>query len=347
MRRLAPLMAIALTAAACGGGNATPSPTAATSAAAGSAAPTSALSKAVTFRIGHVSSKTSLLEADAQDFIKQMTDATGGKISGKSYGDSQLGKQQEMVEQVQLGSLEMVISSSEFVSVVPEFGIFDLPFAFRDRTEVKKAVEGPLGDELKKLAEKKGLLILGFWENGFRVITNNKRPIKVPDDLKGLKMRTPPNADRVKMFKLWGANAAPLDFSELFSALQTGVFDGQENPMAQITSAKLQEVQKYLSMSDHVYTPTYLVASKTWFEGLEPAAQKMLRDTAVKVGDASRERGAKFDADGIDIVKKAGVQVNDDVDKALFAKTAQELYDDYQKKYGNTLLDLYHKSIGR
>lgn len=349
MRRLAALVVIALTVAACGGSPATPSaaPSAAASGPAGSAAATAATLKAVAFRIGHVSSKTSLLEADAQDFVKRMGDATGGKISGTSYGNSQLGKQQEMVEQVQLGSLEMVISSSEFVSVVPEFGIFDLPFAFRDRTEVKKAVEGPLGEELKKLAEKKGLLILGFWENGFRVITNNKRPIKVPDDLKGLKMRTPPNADRVKMFKLWGANAAPLDFSELFSALQTGVFDGQENPMAQITSAKLQEVQKYLSMSDHVYTPTYLVASKTWFEALEPAAQKMLRETAVTVGDGSRERGAKFDSDGIGIVKKAGVQVNDDVDKAAFAKTAQELYDDYQKKFGSSLLDLYHKSIGR
>ncbi len=305
------------------------------------------LAKDLTFRIGHVGTNTSLLEADAQDYVKRVAEASGGKAQGKSFPNGQLGKQQEMVEQVQLGALEMVISSSEFVSVVPQFGIFDLPFAFKDRIEVKKAVEGPLGDELTKLAASKNLVILGFWENGFRQITNNKRPIKVPDDLKGLKIRTPPNPDRVKMFKNWGANAAPLDFGELFSALQTGVFDGQENPLAQITSAKLQEVQKYLSMSGHVYTPTYLVASKSWYDKLEPDAQKLLKSIAVQVGDASRDRGVGFDKDGIGIFTKAGGQVNDDVDKVAFQKSGQELYDDFEKNFGKSLLDLYHKSIGR
>lgn len=318
---------------------------------AGTTAPVAAtgvpkVTKDVSFRIGHTSAATSILELDSQDFLKKVMDASGGKLSGKSFPAGQIGKQQEMVEQVQVGSLEMVVSSSEFVSVVPEFSIFDMPFAFRDRAEVKKAVEGPLGDELKRIAAAKGLVILGFWENGFRHITNNKRPIKVPDDLKGLKMRTPPNPDRVKMFNLWGANAAPLDFSELFSALQTGVFDGQENPLQNVTSSKFYEVQKYLSMTGHVYTPTYLVASKSWFEGLEPAAQQMLRDLAVKNGDASRERGKKFDDDGIKIVKDKGMQVNDDVDKAAFAKAGQSLYDDYQKKYP-AILDLYRKSVGR
>ena len=328
---------LALSAVACGG---------ATQPSATGAAP-AALTKEVTFRIGHVAAPTSLIEKDSQDFIKRVSDATGGKIKGQSFPNSQLGKQQELVEQVQLGALEMVNSSSEFVSIVPEFAIFDLPFAFKDRAEVKRAVEGPLGDELRATAAKKNLVILGFWENGYRQVTNAKRPIKTPDDLKGLKIRTPPNPDRVKMFKLWGANAAPLDFSELFSALQTGVFDGQENPMAQITSAKLYEVQKYLSFTGHVYTPTYIIASKSWYDGLEPTAQKLMRDLAIQVGDASRARGVDFDKDGLDIVKKAGVQVNDDVDKAAFQRTAQELYDDYAKKFGPALLDLYRKSVGR
>lgn len=303
--------------------------------------------KEFSFRIGHVAAQGSLLEQDAQDFIKRASEATGGKAKGQSFPNGQLGKQQEMVEQAQLGALEMVISSSEFVSVVPEFAIWDLPFAFKHRDAVKKAVEGQLGDELRNIAAKKNLIILGFWENGFRQVTNSKRAIKTPDDLKGLKIRTPPNPDRVKMFKLWGANAAPLDFTELFSALQTGVFDGQENPMANITSAKLYEVQKYLSFTGHVYTPTYLVASKSWYEGLEPEAQRLLRDLAVQVGDGSRSRGAKFDTDGVGIVKNAGVQVNDDVDKAAFQRTAQELYDDYAKKFGPSLLDLYRKAVGQ
>lgn len=338
LRKLgAAAIVLAMSAAACGGAT---QPSATGTAQAG-------VTKEFSFRIGHVAATGSLIETDSQDFIKRVSGATGGKAKGQSFPNSQLGKQQELVEQVQLGALEMVISSSEFVSVVPEFGVWDLPFAFKDRAEVKRAVEGPLGDELRAIAAKKNLVILGFWENGFRQVTNSKRPIRTPDDLKGLKIRTPPNAERVKMFKLWGANAAPLDFSELFSALQTGVFDGQENPMAQITSAKLYEVQKYLSFTGHVYTPTYLVASKAWYEALEPPAQKLLRDLAAQVGDASRTRGADFDKDGLDIVKRAGVQVNDDVDKAAFQRTAQELYDDYAKKFGPTLLDLYRKSIGR
>lgn len=304
------------------------------------------LSKEVSFRIGHTASATSLLEQDAQAYLKLIGQVGGGKLKGQSFPGSQLGKQQELVEQTQLGALEMVISSSEFVSVVPEFGVFDLPFAFKDRTEVKKAVEGALGKELSALAEKKGLVILGYWENGFRQITNNKRPIRVPDDLKGLKIRTPPNPDRVKMFNGWGANAAPLDFSELFSALQTGVFDGQENPMAQITSAKLYEAQKYLSFSGHVYTPTYLVASKSWFDGLEPEAQRALRDAAVATGDTSRAGGEEFDRKGEEQVKAAGVEVNKDVDKAAFQRTSTALYTDYTTKFGSKLVDLLKQATG-
>ncbi len=304
------------------------------------------ISKEVTYRIGHTASNTSLLEADDQAYIKMVSDLTGGKIKGQSYPNSQLGKQQEMVEQTQLGALEMVLSSSEFVSIVPEFGVFDLPFAFKDRAEVKKAVEGQFGQELSKLAAAKGLVILGYWENGFRHITNGKRPIKTPDDLKGLKIRTPPNPDRVKMFNGWGANAAPLDFSELFSALQTGVFDGQENPMAQITSAKLYEVQKYLSFTGHVYTPTYLAASKTWFDGLDAETQRILREAAVANGDGSRKRGEGFDNDGEGIVKKAGVEVTKDVDKAAFQKTSQALYDDYRNKFGAKFVDLLKQATG-
>ncbi len=149
------------------------------------------------------------------------------------------------------------------------------------------------------------------------------------------------------MFNGWRANAAPLDFSELFSALQTGVFDGQENPLAQITSAKLYEVQKYLSFSGHVYTPTYLAASKSWLDGLEPAAQRLLRELAVQVGDASRDRGVKFDDEGERTVRQAGVEVNKDVDKDAFRRSGEALYADYTEKFGPRYIDLAAQSIGR
>lgn len=303
--------------------------------------------KALTARIGHTGETESLLEQDAQDFAKLVGERSGGAIQIKTYPSSQLGKQQELDQQVQLGSLEMGIPSSDMVSIVGEYSIFDMPSIFKDRVQVKKAVEGPLGQELTALAAKKNMVVLGYWENGFRVMTNNKTPIKTPADLKGLKIRVPPNDVRVKMFKLWGANAGPLSFSEVFSALQTGVFDGQENPYAQITSAKFYEVQKYLSETNHVYTPTYLAASPKWFNGLDDATKKLLMDTAKEVGDRSRARGAKMDEEGRKLVESKGMKVNTDVDTKAFKEAAQPLFDDFTKKYGaegKKLIDLLNQA---
>ncbi len=306
------------------------------------AAPTSAPAasttkyKPMTARIGHVGEAGSLMELDAQDFAKKVADRSGGAIKIQVFGSSQLGKQTELDQQVQLGSLEMGIPSSDMVSIVGQYSIFDLPSIFKDRAQVKAAVEGPMGKTLSDLAAKKNMIVLGYWENGFRVMTNNKHPIHTPADLKGLKIRVPPNDVRVKMFKLWGANPGPLSFGELFSALQTGVYDGQENPYAQITSDKLYEVQKYLSVTNHVYTPTYLVASPKWFNGLDDATKKLLLDTAKEVGDDSRARGAKSDEDGAKLVESKGMKVNTDVDTKAFADMAAPLLTDFEKKYGAT-----------
>ena len=288
----------------------------------------------MTARIGHVGEAGSLMEQDSNDFAKLVGERSGGAIKIQVFGSSQLGKQEEMNQQVQLGALEMDVPSSDMVSVVGEFSIFDMPSIFKDRAQVKKAVEGPLGQDLTALAAKKNMVILGYWENGFRVMTDNKGPIKTPADLKGLKIRVPPSDVRVQMFKLWGANPGPLSFSEVFSALQTGVFDGQENPYAQITSAKFYEVQKYLSVTNHVYTPTYLAASPKWVNSLDDATKKLLTDTAKEVGDNSRARGAKMDEDGRKLVESKGMKVNTDVDTKAFKDAATPLFDSFKKKYG-------------
>ena len=310
--------------------------------AAQAAAPAPVKYPTMTARIGHVGEAGSLMELDGQDFAKKVADRSGGAIKIQVFGSSQLGQQTELNQQVQLGALEMSIPSSDMVSVVGQFSIFDMPSIFKDRKQVKATVAGPLGKSLADLAAKKNMIILGYWENGFRVLTDNKGPIRTPADLKGLKIRVPPNDVRVQMFKLWGANPGPLNFSEVFSALQTGVFDGQENPYAQITSAKFYEVQKYLSETNHVYTPTYLAASPAWFNKLDDATKKLLLDTAKEVGDASRARGAKADEEGRTLVKSKGVQVNTDVDTKAFRDAAQPLFADFEKKYGaegKTLLD--------
>jgi tripartite ATP-independent transporter DctP family solute receptor len=299
-----------------------------------------ALESKLAFRLGHVGAPTSLFESDAQAYLTALEATTRGRVTGASFPGSQIAGQQEMLEQVQLGALEMALSSSEMVGAVPEFGIFDLPFAFQERTQVQRALDGALGTELARLADKRNLVVLGYWENGFRHITNNRRPIRTPADLSGLRIRTPPNPDRLKMFHDWGALAAPLDFAELFSALQTGKFDGQENPLGQITGARLQEVQKYLSFSAHVYTPSYLVASKPWWDRLDADTQRVLRETAVSNGAQSRQRGEAADQAGEALVRQAGLEVNHDVDTAAFVRGSVDLYDAYRKRFGARLLDL-------
>jgi tripartite ATP-independent transporter DctP family solute receptor len=294
----------------------------------------------ISFRLGHTSSSTSLYEQDAQAFLTLVAQRTNGSVHGQSFPAGQLASQQEMVEQVQLGSLEMVIASSEIVSAVPEFGVFDLPFLFADRAAVKAAVNGPLGTELARLAEKKNLILLVYWENGFRQVTNNVRPIRTPADLAGLRVRTPPDPERVSMFHALGAKAAPLDFTKLFDALQNGVFDGQENPIAQITSSRLYEVQHYLSFTNHVYTPAYLVASKPWWESLEPDVQHALREAALATGEDSRRLGEEFDRQGEEVAVRAGMQVNHDVDRAAFQQASAQMYDDFKRRFGSHLLDL-------
>ncbi|MCA1647416.1 MAG: DctP family TRAP transporter solute-binding subunit [Chloroflexi bacterium] len=292
------------------------------------------------FRLGHASSSTSLYEHDAQAFLALIAQRTNGAVHGQSFPAGQLGNQQEMLEQVQLGTLEMVIGGSEIVSAVPEFGVFDLPFLFPDRAAVKGAVEGTLGAELTLLADRKNLIVLVYWENGYRQVTNNVRPIRTPEDLAGLRIRTPPNLQRVIMFHNWGAKAAPLDFTKLFDALQAGVFDGQENPIAQITSARLDEVQRYLSFTNHVYSPAYLLASKPWWASLDPDVQRALRDAALLTGDDSRWRGEEFDRSGEKLAIQAGMQVNHDVDRAAFQQASIQMYDDFKRRHGAHLLDL-------
>jgi TRAP-type transport system periplasmic protein len=344
------LIAVMALVAACGSQPAAaPAAPASQPAAAAPAAPAAPQFKTMTGRIGYVGEPGSMMDQDAKEFAKRVAEKSGGAITIQTFGSSQLGKQEEMNQQVQLGALELAIPSSDMVAIVEEYSIFDQPSIFANRDQVKKTVEGPVGQILAELAAQKNMVVMGTWENGFRVMTNNKGPIRTPADLAGLKIRVPPNPVRVEMFQLWGANPGPLAFSEVFSALQTGVFDGQENPYAQITSAKFYEVQKYLSETNHVYTPTYLIGSPSWLNGLDEATRAMLIETAIEVGDISRERGVKMDEEGRELVKEKGVQVNTDVDTAAFRDAALKLITDFEQKYGATgtkLMEELKKTTG-
>jgi len=236
-----------------------------------------------------------------------------------------------MIQKLKLGTLDMALPSTVMSSEVDLFGIFEMPYIVKDRAHMGRIEKEIFWPKLEPEAEKKGLRVLAVWENGYRHITNSKRPIKVPADLKGIKLRVPEGKWRVKMFEAYGANPSPMKFSELFTALQTGVMDGEENPFTQIYSAKLQEVQKYLSLSGHVYTPAYLTVGRTKWESLPPDVRKILEDTAKETQAWVYEVAAKDDNDLLGKLKQSGMQAND-VDKDAFVAASKGIYEEFGKE---------------
>ena len=225
----------------------------------------------------------------------------------------------------------MALPSTVMSSEADIFGVFEMPYLVKDRNHMRKIEKELFWSKIEPAAEKKGLGVIAVWENGYRHITNSKRPINTPADLQGIKLRVPEGKWRVKMFQAYGANPAPMKFSEVFTALQTGVMDGQENPFTQIYSAKFQEVQKYLSLTGHVYTPAYVtVGAKKW-AALPADVRKVLEDTAKETQAFVYERAAREDDELLGKIKSAGVQVNNP-DKDAFVKASAPVYEEFAKE---------------
>jgi TRAP-type transport system periplasmic protein len=282
-------------------------------------------------KLGHVGEPGSLFQVSADEYAKRVNAKLAGKVKVVVYGSSQLGGDKEMVQKLKLGTIDMAVPSTVMTSEVDQFGLFELPYIVKDRAHMARIEKEVFWPSLAPEAEKKGLKILAVWENGYRHITNNKKPIKVPDDLKGIKLRVPEGKWRVKMFQEYGANPSPMKFSELFTALQTGVMDGQENPFTQIYSAKLQEVQKFLSLSGHVYTPAYLVVGARKYGALPTDVRKVLEDTAKETQAFVYSTAAKEETELLGKLKQAGMQVNE-VDKNAFIAASKGIYEDFGKE---------------
>jgi TRAP-type transport system periplasmic protein len=281
-------------------------------------------------KFGHVGAPGSLFEVSVNEFAKRANERLKGKAVVQTFGSSQLGKDSELLQKLKLGTVDFALPSSVMSSVADEFGIFEMPYLVKNRDHMKRIEKELFWSKLEPAAEAKGYKILAVWENGFRNITNNVRPINVPADLKGIKLRTPKGEWRVKMFQAYGANPTPMAFSEVFTALQTGVIDGQENPLAQIYSAKFQEVQKYLSLTGHVYTPAYVAVGKEKWESLPADIRKVLEDTARETQGFVYETAAALDIDLLKKMKEGGIQVND-ADKAAFVAASKPIYDEFAK----------------
>lgn len=290
----------------------------------------SAHAEKIILKYGHVGKPGSLFEISVNEFTKRANAKLGDKAEIQTFGSSQLGKDKELLQKLKLGQVTFSLPSTVMSSVADEFGVFEMPYIIKDRAHMKR-VEGAILDKvLRPAAKKKGYRILALWENGFRNITNNVRPINKPGDLKGIKLRTPKGAWRVKMFKSYGANPTPMSFSDVFTALKTGVIDGQENPYAQIWSGKFQEVQKYLSITGHVYTPAYVLVSDKHFSKLPPDVQKILEETAQETQAFVYETAAKLEVDLLNKLKAGGIAANN-ADKGAFISASQGIYDDFSK----------------
>jgi tripartite ATP-independent transporter DctP family solute receptor len=239
--------------------------------------------------------------------------------------------------------VDIALPSTVMTSEADVFGVFEMPYLVKDREHMKRIEKDIFWKTLAPAAEAKGLKIIAVWENGYRHITNNRRPIKVPGDLKGIKLRVPEGKWRVKMFQTYGANPSPMKFSEVFTALQTGVMDGQENPFSQIYSAKFQEVQKFLSLTGHVYTPAYLTAGTKKWAGLPADVRKVLETTARELQSFVYSTAEKDENDLIGKIKAAGVQINE-ADKAAFVAASKAVYEEFGKEVKGSK-DLIDKAL--
>lgn len=282
----------------------------------------------VEIKLGHVGEPGSLFAKSSDEFARIANAKLGDKAKVVVFGSSQLGDDKAMVQKLKLGTIDLALPSSVMSSEVDLFGIFEMPYLVANRAHMAKIEQAIVWPTLAPAAESKGLRIVGVWENGYRHITNNKRPINTPADLAGIKLRTPQGKWRVEMFKSYGANPSPMAFSELFTALQTGVMDGQENPFTQIYSAKLHEVQKYLSLSGHVYTPAYLTAGANKWKSYPPEIQKALSDAAKETQAYVYKTAAAEEGALLEKIKAAGVAVNQ-TDSAAFVKASSSIYEKF------------------
>ena len=288
---------------------------------------TGAAFAAVEFKFAHSGSLEHQYQIGVEQFKKLVEEKSGGEMKVTIFPQAQLGGERDLAEGVRMGTIEMSsVAAGNMAGFVPELQVFGVPFLFQTREQVYTVLDGPVGKDLADIMLGKGFVNLSIWEVGFRNITNNTRPVKTPDDMKGLKIRVQESKIWIEFMKRLGAIATPIPFGELYTALQQKVVDGQENPVATIYSMKFYEVQKYLSLTGHTYEPALVVANPKWFNGLDPKHQAILKEAAMEAAAFQRQKLADLDRERFEVIRKAGVEVEENPDKAAFAKATEDLH---------------------
>lgn len=286
-------------------------------------------------KIGYATTKESHYGVGSSAFCDEVEKNTQGRYKCQQFPSSALGGEREQIEAVQLGTQDLVNTSTGPVgNFVPEVKIVDIPFLFRDYDHARKVMDGPIGQDILSKFPSKGLIALGWTENGFRHMTNNKRDIVKPSDAAGLKMRTMENKVHMDGYRTFGILPTPMAFPELFGALQQGTVDGQENPIPVILSSKFAQVQKHLSLTGHVYSPALLLMSPKIWAKLSDADKKIFTEAAKRAGTAQRKKVNDDENSGIAQLEKDGMKVTKVVDAAAFREALKPAYAGYAKEFG-------------
>lgn len=277
----------------------------------------------------------------AQKLADIVKERTNGRIQIKPFNDSVLAKgEREMLEGLQQGTIDIYVGSTGPVgNFSPSMLIVDIPFLFRDNAHVDKVLDGPIGKQLLADVDKSGFKGLAFWENGWRHLTNNKVAAKTPDEAKGLKIRTMENKAHILAFKTAGLNPTPMAYSEVYSALQVGVIDGQENPVAVFYASKLYETQKYFALTGHVYSPALVLFSQKKWDRIPKDDQEIIAKAAQEVALFERKLNRDDEEKKLKEMEGKGLVVVRDVNKAAWQKSMQPAFDEFAKQFGKDKID--------
>lgn len=265
---------------------------------------------------------------------------TAGRVDIKLHPGGALGGDREVIEGVQIGTVEMTVSSTSiFANFVPDVQVLDIPFLFRDFNHAQGVLDGPIGKELLAKFDARGFKGLALGGIGFRQLTNSRRPVSGVDDVKGLKIRTQENQIHIQVWRALGAQPTPMAIPEVFTALQQGVMDGQENPIGAIINNRFGQVQKYLTITNHAFTPVALVISPAAFASLSAADQRVLQEEATAAMAICKDEVAKVEKTGIDQLRGLGMQVVEKVDTAKFQDALKPTFADLAKRFGESTIN--------
>jgi tripartite ATP-independent transporter DctP family solute receptor len=299
---------------------------------------------AMEIKFAHVVNEKDAFHVAAEKFKELVEKRSQGALTVNIFPNAKLGDERTLLERMKMGIVDAgIITNGPIINFVPSFGVIDLPFLFRDPKHAYKVLDGNIGKKLMADLEAQGWKGLAFGERGFRNLTNSKHAVKTPADIKGLKIRVMQNPVYVDSFKALGANAVPMAWTEVLTALQQGTVDGQENPLNVIMAFKLFETQKYLSITRHAYAPAPIIMSMTTWKKLTPAQQDIVKKAAQEAADFERAWDNKMEAAWLKDLKAKGMVVTTP-DLAAFQKAVKPVYDQYAPKFGKSLIESIQKT---